>query len=252
MINYLLSLPAIPRKRSLDGRPPKRYPHLSRRTPPTAFLSRYEFDATGRYRVFNDAEFQLFDSTGDPLATTPTEAVPFAVSPVLPVTPADTYAAKVNKFSAVLFNGVLSSGFRPLGPKAQAYRSVYLLGGVVALDPPDSPGGWDLKTKAGGVVNIAGWYRSVPGELRAEDWALYFTFDGSTPSNPLSDTPDATTPMPTEGVALLDYDLPAQANGTTVKVRVHTQRTDGVGDRFSEDSVVLTIIADDAGPAALL
>lgn len=240
----------LPRKGHSDWAKPMRRGYARRRS--VIYGGRFYHDMVGLYRVFNPAEFQLFDTSGDPLATTPTESTPVAVTPTLPIEPADVYTVKVNKFSMVRFNGVLSSGLRPLGPKGETFRAVYLAGGVQVLDPPDAPGGWDLKTKAGGVVNVAGWYRQAAGTLRAVEWALYFTFDGSTPSNPLLAAPDAVTPMPSSGAALLDFDLAAQADGTTVKVRVHTRRLDGAAQRYSEASTVLTITADDSGPAALL
>jgi len=52
--------------------------------------------------------------------------------------------------------------------------------------------------------------------------------------------------MPTAGLAVLAYDLPAAADGTTVKVRLQTVRD----TTYSEDSTVKTATADATGPAA--
>jgi hypothetical protein len=54
------------------------------------------------------------------------------------------------------------------------------------------------------------------------------------------------------GLVVLEYDLPGQANGTTVKVRLQTRRNDSGTWRYSENSTVLTAIADASVPSAPL
>ena len=50
-----------------------------------------------------------------------------------------------------------------------------------------------------------------------------------------------------QGMVILILDLPAQGDGTTVKVRLQTRRLDDATWRYSEDSVVKTISAAAAG-----
>jgi len=53
--------------------------------------------------------------------------------------------------------------------------------------------------------------------------------------------------MPTAGLALLSYDLPGQAHGTTVKVRLQTRRQDASWV-YSEGSTIKSTTADAQGP----
>ena len=84
---------------------------------------------------------------------------------------------------------------------------------------------------------------------RADEWAITFTTDGSPPAE---DAPDVTVEMVKLGSAeQLIYDLPAQGDGTTVKVRVQTRREDsGPVWVYSDGSAIFTATADAAGPAA--
>ena len=59
-----------------------------------------------------------------------------------------------------------------------------------------------------------------------------------------------TVAMPSRGLAVLAYDLPAQGDGTTVKVRLQTRRQDNGRWTYSENSIVLTAVADAQGPSA--
>ena len=85
---------------------------------------------------------------------------------------------------------------------------------------------------------------------RATEWAITYTTDGAEPAEPPHVTPTVTQTMPTAGVAVLVYDLPAQANGTTVKVRLQTRRQTSSVWYYSEGSAVLSAGADAAGGAA--
>ena len=49
------------------------------------------------------------------------------------------------------------------------------------------------------------------------------------------------------GLAVLQYDLPAAADGATVKVRLQTRRQDGGTWYYSEASIVQSIVADAIG-----
>ena len=89
---------------------------------------------------------------------------------------------------------------------------------------------------------IATYYQS--GTLRADTRAITYTTDGTLPGE---DSPTATETIAAGGVAVLSFDVPAQSNGTTVRVRLQTRRASTF---YSEGSRVLTITADAAGPTA--
>jgi len=203
----------------------------------------YSFEARGRYRIFNAAEYRFYRSNSAP----PVEGdTPFATNATLPYEPADTYADGTWYLSASYFNGIYDSGFLPLGAMGETYLRLDLAAGVETAAPPAGPLHWQLQNVGGGVVRIVGLYAEATGD-RAGQWSIAYTVNGSTPP---TDTPDVTQNMPAEGLAVLSYDLPAQANGTTVKVRLQTRRFD-IAYIYSENSEVQTATADAAGPAAV-
>jgi len=211
---------------------------------PSVFRTRFRHDARGLYRVFNAAEYRFYRSNAAP----PVEGdVPFATSAALPHTPADVYADGTWYLSASYFNGVIDSGFLPLGPAGETYLRLDLADGEESGSPPAGPTDWRLALDAAGVVRVVGFYWES-GSLRADQWALAYTTDGGAPA---ADAPDVTATM-AAGLAILDYALPGQADGTTVKVRLQTRRDDDGDWVYSEDSVVKTITADAAGPTAPL
>ena len=81
--------------------------------------------------------------------------------------------------------------------------------------------------------------------LRAAAVAIGFTTDGS---DPPADSPTVIVTMPTVGVAVLDNPLPAQADGTVVKVRLQTRRTGP--NIYSERSTIKEAVAAAAAAAA--
>ena len=78
---------------------------------------------------------------------------------------------------------------------------------------------------------------AAPGTAHA-GWS-----NGTTPA---AGSPTATVAITAAGMAYLAYDLPAQVDGTTVKVLVQTR----TGSVYSVPGSVLTITADAAGPSA--
>ncbi len=200
----------------------------------------------GLYRIFNDAEYRLYRSN---VAPPEEEDVPFATSSSLPYQPPDLFADGTWYLSASYFNGVIDSGFLPLGPRGETYLVLEVSGGVSLTDRPGLPNSSRLELRAGGVVRIVAFYAGVAdGAGRATEWAIAYTTNGSTPA---TDTPDILVAMRSGPLAILSYDLPAQANGTTVKVRVQTRREILDPDyRYSSAGDVLSATADAAGPAA--
>jgi len=206
-------------------------------------------DARGKYRVFNAAGYRFYRSVDGPPVETST---PFATSESLPHTPAETFADGAWFLSVSYFNGAIDSGFLPLGPAGETYLRLELADGSEVEAAPLPPLDWRLERAAGGVVRVCGVYFEA-GAARAEQWAIACTDDGSTPP---ADAADAVKEMPTSGLAVLHYELPAAADAATVKVRLQTRRNDGTISvpvwRYSQASTVKTIVADAAGPAAPL
>ncbi len=203
----------------------------------------YRTDARGRYRVFNPAVYRFYRSNSVP----PVEGdTPFATNATLPHEPADTYADGTWYLSVSLFNGIFDSGFLPLGSMGETFLRLDLSGGVVIGSPPAGPLQWHIENIGGGVVRIIAVYLES-GAVRAVDWAIGRTFNGSTPA---ADTPDETAVITSSGIAILEHSLAAQSDGTTVKVRLQTRRLDS-SYVYSEDSEVKTIVADAVGPAAV-
>lgn len=200
-------------------------------------------EARGKYRIFNAAEYRFYRDNSAP----PEEGdEPFDTNASLPHTPVDTYADGTWYISMSYFNGVLDSGFLPLGANGGTYLRLDIAAGEEEISPPNGPLDWRLELRASGVVRVIGTYYQI-GDLRATQWAIAYTTDESTPP---ADTPDLTQTMPTRGFCQLAYNLPAQDHDTTVKVRLQTRRQDDETWVYSEDSTVLTVIADAEGPTA--
>lgn len=203
----------------------------------------YLTDARGLYRVFNAAVYRFYRSQLAP----PVEGdTPFDTNATLPDTPTNTYGDGTWYLSMSRYNGIYDSGFLPLGLMGETYLRIDIAGGVEVLSPPAGPLDWQIEAIAGGVVRITAVYVES-GSLRADDWAIAYTVNGSTPPE---DTPDETEPITADGLAVLVFDLPGQANGTTVKVRLQTRRLDS-SYTYSENSEVKTVTADALGPTAV-
>ena len=204
----------------------------------------YRTDARGLYRVFNPTVYRFYRSTTAP----PVEGdTPFATNASLPHEPADVFGNGTWYLSVSLFNGIYDSGFLPVGAMGETYLRLDLAGGAEVVSPPAGPLHWHLQVMASGVVRIVAVYIQAGAE-RAVDWAFAYTTNGSTPA---TDTPDVTVAMDAADLTVLSYDLPGQANGTTVKVRLQTRRFDDPSYTYSEDSTVETATADASGPAVV-
>jgi hypothetical protein len=198
------------------------------------------------YRIFNAAVYRFYKSlTGPPLETDS----PFATNPTLAgFSPANTFGNGTHYLSVSYFNGVLDSGFYPIGPNGETYLRLDVATGAQVLTPPNAPAQVQLVRTAGGIIRVQAVY-SQAGSLRATEWAITYTTNGSTPGTPPAVSPTATVAMPSGGTEILDYALPAQADLVTVKVRVQSRRNDSGTWRYSEGSTVLTAIADSLGPS---
>lgn len=214
-------------------------------------LERLFASARGKYRIFNGAEFRFYRSNSAP--PEPGD-VPFATSATLPHQPAVSFADGTWYLSVSYFNGVLDSGFLPLGRNGETYLTLEVDGGEDIGNGPNVPSDVRLIQRAGGVIRVSAFYvATADGSNRANRWAIAYTVDGSTPA---VDTPDEVVEMSNGPMQILSFDLPAQAHGTTVKVRVQTRRTTGTEmspvHRYSAAGSVVSASADASGPSVPL
>lgn len=208
--------------------------------------------STGRgiYRDFEDLVFRYY-RTNNGIPPSPDDE-PFDLSaPQMPYTPPDTFADGVWFLSVSYYNGLVDSGFLPLGPHGETYLRIEIVSGEQGGNPPGDPNDKSLLQKQGGVIRIDGFYASIAdGVNKASQWAIWYTTDGVDPI-PTGD-PDLFVAMPRSGLAILAYSLPAEPHGTTVKVILKTRRNDGTEPSpiwvYSEDETVMVEAADAEGP----
>lgn len=209
-------------------------------------LKRNYLELRGLHRIFNAAEYRFYRSNVGPPAET---ATPFATNATLPHEPADTYADGTWWLAVSYFDGVLDSGFLPLGPHGERFVRLDIAAAAVAASPPRGPADWRLEVVAGGLIKLHALYFQT-GSNRATEWALTYTTDSSDPGEPPAVAPTATVAMPSSGVAVLLYDLPVVGGGVEYRVRLQSRRPDGAGWQYSEDSVIRSAVADTAGGVA--
>lgn len=215
---------------------------------PSVFRRRLVQAIRGRWRRWGEAKYRFFRDNSAPPEPTDT---PFATAASLPATPADTFADGTWYLSVAKFNGIYQSEFLPIGPEGETYLKLEISGGAEVANGPVGPSDVALETQAGGVVRVLAWLDT--NQTDADQWAIAYTTNGSTPAE---DSPDVTVDLATTGMAILDYQLPAAADGATVKVRVQTRRNDGTDVSpswvYSDGSEVLEATADATGPTAPL
>lgn len=205
---------------------------------------RFYGEFRGVHRIFNAAVYRYYHSTdGPPLGTD----APFATSVSQPHQPAETFADGVHFFSVDRFNGVLSSGFLPIGPRGEPYIRMDV-DAVQIGSPPLPPTEWHIEPATNGAVRVVGLYVEN-GPDRATEWAITHTDDLSEPGEPPAVSPTVTVPMSTLNVSLLDYLLPAQGAGT-YRVRVQVRKFVSPSWVYSEGSRVESLTALSIGGIA--
>ena len=205
--------------------------------------------ARGLYRIFNAAQYRFYWSDSAPPVA---GGGPQETDTTLAHTSTATFADGTWYLSVSSFDGVLDSGFLPIGPNGQTYLTMILSGGVLQPTPPSPPANAVLNVMAGGVIQIVAHYSNVPdGTNAAANWAIAYTTDGSTPA---SSSPSLTPAMAAGStLQILQYSLPAQTGGTVVKVQLQTARALGGGAfAYSTPGAVLAATAITAGPTASL
>jgi len=208
---------------------------------PATWRGKFYQQARGKFRIFNTAVYRFYySSTGPPLESD----TPYDTNATLPDTPTNTYADGTHYYAVSYFNGVIDSGFLEVGPNGERYWRIDITSDVEVDSPPLKPNDVRLELKANGVVRVLGLY-TYTGAERADTWALTYTVNGSDPGD---GSPDYTEDITTSGLGVFDYDLPAQSNGTTVKVRLQTRRSTSYSETGADD--IRTATADATGPSA--
>lgn len=193
---------------------------------------RHYAEARGLYRVWNAPKFRIY-RTGPYVASWPpvTEGEPPAegdppweTCDALPYSPAGTFTTGVWLIALSYFNGVLDSGFYPLGPKGEPYRRLFIdAGGQEAGNPPEEPT-WSVEAIAGGRARVRAVYAET-GPNRADQWALQLKPGVPPPANP-----EIYPPIPADiagdGVAVWTYDSDPYMGGT-MYARLYVRRNDG-------------------------
>lgn len=210
---------------------------------------RRRIEARGLYRIFAPAEYRFYRSLTSP----PVDgSVPFATSATLPATPAETFADGEWYLAVSYFNGVLDSGFLPFGAAGETYVRLRVGSGADLGTLPAGLLEWRVEQQAGGVVRVVAvcYLESAAAD---HEWAIAYSVDGS---DPAADAPDVTAELTAGGLAVLMQDLPAAADGATVKVRLQIRRNDGTDESpvwsYSAASTIKSILADATGPTAAI
>jgi hypothetical protein len=199
------------------------------------------------WRIFNAAEFRAYWSNSGPPVPGST---PQATGPSLPFVTAGL-ADGTWWFSLSWFNGVFDSQFLPIGPNGETFLRLDLAGGHVTGSPPAGPTSCQLQNVAGGIVRIIGLATAAATMQFPESWAIAWTADGSTPA---AGAASIFIPFTAgQWLGLLDYVLPAQAAGATVKVCLQTAINTGTALApvwvYSESSILQSIVLPTSGPS---
>ena len=195
--------------------------------------ARHYGEARGLCRVFNAAQYRVYrtgpyvsawppGNEGDPPAEGDT---PWDTCSALPYSPAGTFSDGVWFLAMSYFNGVIDSGFYPIGPAGEPYLRLELSGGVEVGLPPQEPT-WSVEAIAGDKIRVCAWYAET-GSDRADEWALQVKMDGA-PSDPVTDPP-VTATITGDGVTAWVYESDALV-GTTAYARLMVRRNDGTAE----------------------
>lgn len=174
--------------------------------------------------------------------------------PDITAAPTETFTSLPHTTTATLTSGathyLVVNKRNKYGMRSQSNRStiIKLTGTLEARLGPSAPQFITLTASASGTFKTTAFYNAAKdGDDAANQWLVYFTSDGSTP------TPGVTTPVVIDmaivnGVAYLDYTTATFGGGTTGKVLVRVRRYEDASD--STNSSVLTATADTTGPSA--
>jgi hypothetical protein len=122
--------------------------------------------------------------------------------------------------------------------------------GDEVIVPPTGPDYILLSPAAGGKVQVDAiyYYEEDASNVRADEFAVWITSDGSDPDPDNDPADDTATMIRKNGVARLSWLSGAYADGLTIKISVRTRRS-GSPDVDSENTGYETTTSDTDGPA---
>lgn len=215
---------------------------------PSLFRGQHYGTGRGCYRIYGTAQYLFYYDTSPITEDSDLDAVNSDIN----YETVDTFITGVYYFGARYTNGIYTSPLLPVGPNGETYYRLDVDSGVETISPPGKPFDVRLLRDTAGVIQVLAGYFESYQTIRANQFAINATFNGSDPGQ---DSPDYTRNMAKYGPQMLRYSLPPQVHGTTVKVRVQTRRNDGTeispDYTYSETTAddVLTITADAQGPS---
>lgn len=216
---------------------------------PSVWRSAHFFTARGAYRIFGQAGYCFFYGSSPP---TDDESEDEFYTSFNGYETSETFTDGIVYVAMKKTNGIVKSSFKPIGINGERYLRFDLSSGSELAAPPRKPFDVRLEAYAGGVIIVNGGYFEI-GSNRGAQFAIIYTTNGSDPGE---DSADITVDTPSSGPAILSKALPAQGDGTTVKVRVQMRRNDGTAEspvwRYSDTDSddIMTATADAQGPAA--
>lgn len=234
----------------LRGRPDPRRVRARRRrgvlgriiAPPLG-RARYRQRWIGLWRAFNAAGYRVYWQHGSPPSA---GDAPVAVGPTLPIHISGPIADGVWYLSVSWFNGVLDSGFLPIGPAGETWLRFDFDRGAPSATPPRAP-----ISARGELLPDMGWkihaVYAEDGPDRADEWVIYTLVDTDPNGDPLTGNRE-TIPMASGGVGILSFTpaIPAATGGEYAIALVRTAR----GGVESENTAAIVLAGDDAGPDA--
>ncbi len=224
-----------------------RQPWSDQATPPIVeWIKRY-VAARGLWRIWNEPEYRFYRTDGSAPDETDT---PFETASSLPHECVAAWADGDWFISTSYFNGVIDSGFLPLGARSETYRRLRLVDGEEVALPPYPPFAVRLEPLADGDVRIVALHnQGSDTALHATEWAVAYTFDGT---DPVADDPDYTETITGERAVVLDKTVTGGTDGQTFKVLVQT-RTGNAEDgyAYSETGITGSTTLVATGPDAI-
>lgn len=194
----------------------------------------------GSYRIADDdiALYELHIGVGSPPDITGTPDETFSS---LPHTTAATLGTDTTNYLVVNLRnkyGLVSQQTEP---------TVIIVDGSGDEDslPPTAPALIKCEKAASGAFDVSAVYYYVADSatVRADQWLIYSTFDGSDP-DPDVDTPTVVSMTPSDGVVKLNHTTATQSDGVTgkfiVRVRNSTTTTDSTNNDICSNTADAT------------
>jgi len=195
--------------------------------------------ASGYYRISNDllARYEIYlgtdaepDITDDPVKNPP-YATFTGISTELSLAYDHQYIVYVrNRDESGLVDGSVKKIIMTIDDA-----------GIQVVEGPSPPYAASISGAADGDVRLRASYNAEEDTIRADQWKIYLTDDGSTPtSGDLYATINMSN-QPNEILDIMTSEPGGWANGTVIKVKIKTFVSDGIFESANEDVLTHTI-----------